>query len=300
MGRPSSDPLEIWRSPPIYELSSAGRLLEGSHTHKVWRSMTHPFGSVDVGRPMMVKWLSDKQVPLAIELACSMAAQALRLSVPAGAVVICAADQLPGLPRRFAEAGGYILCFGSALQFPDDSLARMIRDDSSVAEYTWRELCASPQGPSGAAWDELTANRDRHHENVVFDGANWWLIDHEHTLEPIAQVFRRWTQASARQAVLEYQASSNRLSAELVRRRPNDHGLDKQAKSLQALRVRLAWMADQVRNWRTGHARLDGVFEITEVVLRSLDSRLPALPLYVQRRLSMPIASSLWNSSSPE
>jgi hypothetical protein len=293
-----TEALEVWREPPLFEVSASGSLLQGDHTHKVWRCMTHRFNSVDVGSPMLVKWMSSGQVPLAIELACSMAAQALNLSVPPGALVLCDVDQLTGLPKRISDTVRQVLCFGSAFQFRDDSFARVRGNDASVAEMTWRELCASPQGLGGAAWDELAANADRHHENVVFDGNRWWLIDHERSLQPINKVFKRWAQATARQAMIDHQSGSNRLAVELVRRRPNDHGLDRQARSLLSAKTRITWMADQARLWKTGRSQVDGIFEVTEVVLRSFELRLPALPLYIQKRLDVPPSDPLWNSSS--
>ena len=298
MKRVTTADLEVWRRPPVCRLTSSGLLLEGNHQNKVWRGLVAVEGSVDACRPMAIKWL-PRQVTLATELACSLAGQALRLRVPAGYLVLAGVDQLPGLPRRALSGGDTVVCFGSTLQWPDDSLARMLADDSAVEELTWRKVCETPQGSSGAAWDELLANSDRHYENVVFDGQDWWLIDHELALEPLNKLYRRWVQAATRQEIADHSASANALATEMLQRRPKDHGLLKQPDSLMTQRVRLQWLADQTRNWRMGHPAIDGVFDIAEVVLRSIDLRLPTLALHLNRRLSVPDATSLWNSSSP-
>ena len=69
--------LQRWREAPVYRLLSTGSLLSGSHQNKVWRGMGQYPGSLEPGVPMMVKWVAKKQV-LAAELACALAARALR------------------------------------------------------------------------------------------------------------------------------------------------------------------------------------------------------------------------------
>lgn len=295
MTRNSAADLEIWRNPPVYRLLSSGMRLEGNHVNKVWRGLAHPQGGSESGVPMIVKWL-PKAVPLATELACALAGQALRLQVPRGALVLADADQLPGLPRRFE--GRTVLCFGSHLQWPDDTIARLIHDDAAVEELIWQRLCETPEGPAGAAWDELVANEDRHHENVVFDGHRWWLFDHEEALEPIARVMKRFTLQATRAELAQHQAKANTLASQMVLRRPNDHGLERVPPSLLSLRKRLQWMADSVRGWRTGNDEIDQTFAVAEVVLRSIDLRMPALALHLHKRLARPEGDALWNSST--
>lgn len=290
----SANDLEQWRSAPLYRLLTSGELLEGSHRHKVWRGLAHSVGDNEPGVPMIIKWLADP-IALATELACALAGQALKLNVPAGRLVIADADQLKGLPARFS--GKSVLCFGSHLQWPDDMAVRLIRDDAAVEELIWRKLCETPQGAAGAAWDELVANEDRHYENVVFDGHKWWLFDHEEALEPISRVMKRFAQAAARQQITDHRSSTNKIAEELVRRRREDHGLERQPASLLTMRTRLRWIADAARNWRTGQSDVDETFAVAEVVLRSIDLRLPALALHLQDRLAKPEGASLWHSS---
>lgn len=295
MGKTAAD-LEEWRSPPLYRLLSSGALLEGSHVNKVWRGLVHPVGDTAPGVPMMIKWLADP-IALATELACALAGQALRLQVPAGRLVLAEADMLQGLPSRFP--GRRVLCFGSQLQWPDDMTVRLIKDDAAVEEHIWQKLCETPQAPTGAAWDELVANEDRHHQNVVYDGRQWWLFDHEAALEPIARVMKRFAQQSARQEVAAHHAKRNQIAEQLVIRRPNDHAIERQAPNLLALRYRLQWLADAARNWRTGNADVDQTFAVAEIVLRSIDLRLPALALHLQQRLAKPEGASLWKLTAP-
>jgi hypothetical protein len=285
--------LEVWREAPVWELSSAGLLLHGNHQNKVWRGLAHPLGDTVAGTPMIVKWMASS-VAIATELACALAAQALKLPIPPGRLVLADADQLNGLPARFE--GKRVLCFGSQLQWPDD-LAAFAHSDEAVEELIWNRLCDLPEGPSGAAWDELVANDDRHHENVLFDGRRWWLFDHEKALEPISRVMKRFAQQAARQQVIDHRSKRNQLATQLQQRRPNDHRINDQPAGLLAARRRLQWLADTSRTWRVGDDTIDGTLSITEVVLRSIELRLPALAQDLQARLAQPQGATLWDSS---
>lgn len=290
-----SDDLEIWREPPIYRLLSSAIHLDGNHLNKVWRGLVHREGSTEAGIPMIIKWMPS-DVRLITELACAMAAQALKLPVPSGVLVLCPADQLPRLPVKAGT--GVKVCFGSHLQFEDRSPAHLDTGNAEIAEYVWRRLCETGTASPGGAWDELLANEDRHHENVLFDGNRWWLFDHERALEPLAKVMERFAQQIVRQRLANYQATKNTLAQELTQRRPEDHGLTAQPDALMQRRVRLRWLADVVRHWHTGNAVLDGLFPICEVVLRSIDVRLPTLALHLQSRLRNPTSASLWDNPS--
>lgn len=290
--------LQRWREPPIYRMLSTGTLLQGNHQNKVWRGMAQIPGSTEPGLPMVIKWVPKNEV-LAAELACALAACALKLQVPAGVLVLAEMSDLPDLPRRVTGApNAFVLCYGSELQWPDDTLARPTRA-AAVEEWIWQRLCNTPQGPAGGVWDELVANDDRHCENVVFDGNRWWLIDHEYSLPGVAKVMKRFAEQSARQSVIDVQAKTNILAGEVLRRRPNDHKMDSLPASWQHLRQRLHWLADRAQQWQTGMAPVDTVLMMTHIYLRSIDLRLPALALHLQQRLAQPESASLWNSSSP-
>lgn len=290
--------LQRWRSPPVLRLLSTGTLLKGNHQNKVWRGMAQLPGSTEPGLPMVIKWVPKNEV-LAAELACALAARALKLQVPPGALVLAEKVDLPDLPRRVTGATtDWVICYGSELQWPDDTVARPSQAPA-VEEWTWQRLCDTPQGPAGGVWDELVANDDRHCENVVFDGSRWWLIDHEYSLPGVAKIMKRFAEQVARQSVVDEHAKVNILAQEVLRRRPNDHKMDTLPGSWQQFRQRLQWLADQAQHWQTGLAPVDTILMMTHIYLRSIDLRLPALALHLQQRLARPDPASLWNSPSP-
>lgn len=279
-------------------LLCTGTLLEGNHLNKVWRGMAQRANSLEPGLPMMVKWVAKKEV-LAAELACAVAARALRLPVPGGALVMAEKADLPGLPQRVR--GGpkdMVLCFGSELQWPDDTMARP-RAADDAEEWVWQQVCHSSQGASGGVWDELVANEDRHCQNLVFDGARWWLIDHERALPSVAKVMEKFAQAIARQAVIEERARQNILASEMLARRPMDHKMEALPAAWTGQRQRLQWLVEQSRDWAVGVPDVDTVLMMAHVYLSSIALRLPTLALHLKHRLAQPDAASLWNSSSP-
>lgn len=287
--------LQRWREPPIMRMLSTGTLLHGNHTNKVWRSLVQTMNNLEPGMPVMVKFTSKKPV-IAAELACALAARALRLQVPNGVLVLAEKDQLPELPR--SVTGGskdLVICYGSELQFPDDTVARPT-SAAGAEEWTWANVCNTAQGPMGAAWDELVANADRHCDNLVFDGARWWLIDHEYTMPSVAKTMKRFAETQVRQQLIDETAKENTLAVEVLRRRPNDHKMDTLPKNWQPLRSRLEWLADRAQEWHTPMAEVNSVLEMTHLYLRSIHLRLPALALHLANRMQQPQGASLWNS----
>ncbi len=285
--------LQRWRDPPIYRMLSPGTLLSGEHLNKVWRGMAQKPMNTEPGVPMIIKWVEKKEM-LATEMACALAARALRLPVPVGVLVLGEKDQLHGLPIRVTTSeASSVICFGSEFHWPDDTIA-IPEDTEAAQEWVWSRLCQSSQGSSGGVWDELIANEDRHHQNVVFDGIRWWFIDHEKTLTPLAKFMMQFAEATVRQTIVELQASSNPIASEMVFRRPTDHGMEALPKSLVNFRSRLRWLIDQATKWKTGVQDLDTIFMMTEFYLRSIDLRLPALSLHLSTRLSKPPIQSLW------
>ncbi len=288
--------LDDHKAPPFARLVSTGLPIDKGQVHKVWRGLVQVPGSTEPAIPVALKWMSG-QSKLPIELACSLAAAQLGLPVPRGVVVLSSRDQLPGLPAAVKPLPGSddVICYGGMHQWPDDSAARLL-DEDGAAEYTWRQLCQSASAAPGAAWDELTANPDRHVNNLLFDGLRYWFIDHEQALEPMAQMMRRWAATVVRQAVLEHQAKVNAVATQLVRRRPRDHEILGQPSHFNRAARRIELLADAVRGWSSGHKHVDDVWPLTEVVLRGISLRLPALADMLTRRLQIPLPRSLWNS----
>lgn len=293
------DPSDTSR-PPLARLNSGGLPINAGQVHKVWRGLVQVPGSMEPGIPVALKWMAGAH-KLPIELACALAGAELSLPVPSGVVVLATRDQLPGLPAAARPVPGSddYLCYGSMHQWPDDSSARLL-DDEAAAEHTWRQLCATQSAAPGAAWDELAANADRHVGNLIFDGSKYWFIDHELALEPMAKVMRTWAVQAARQRVIEHRARVNTVADELSRRRPNDHGILAQPARFARAQARINLVADQVRNWSTGHAQVDAVWQLTEVVLRGIATRLPPLALMLNQRLQVPDPKALWSSSSTQ
>jgi len=282
--------------PPLARLVSTGIPIDKGQVHKAWRGLVQVPGSTEPGVPVALKWLPG-QSKLPIELACALAAHQLGLPVPRGVVVLASRDQVPGLPAGAKPLPGSddVICYGGVHQWPDDSTARLL-DEDGAAEYTWRQLCQGGSAAPGAAWDELTANPDRHVNNLLFDGVRYWFIDHEQALEPMAQLMRRWAAVVVRQTVLEHQAKVNEVAMQLVRRRPHDHGILAQPPHFNRAARRIEVLANAVREWSSGHKYVDEVWPLTEVVLRGISTRLPALADMLTRRLLIPQPRSLWNS----
>jgi hypothetical protein len=292
--------LEDTARPPVARLASSGLAISAGQVHKVWRGLVQVEGCMEPAVPVSLKWMSGAH-KLPVELACALAGAELGLPVPRGVVVLAKRDQLPGLPVGAKSLPGSddYLCFGSVHQFPDDSVARLLLDDEAVAEHTWRQLCATSAAAPGAAWDELAANADRHPGNLVFDGNKYWFIDHELALEPIAKAMKTFAVQAVRQRVLDHRARVNQVAAQLAHRRPNDHEMLAQPSRFARADQKLKLLADKLRDWSTGRTHLDEVWPMTEVVLRGIGLRLPALSMMLNERLGVPDSTSLWNSSSP-
>jgi len=291
--------LQRWRAPPVMQLLSTGTLLSGNHQNKVWRGMAQVANNHEPGIPMIVKWVPRHET-LATELACALAAQALRLNIPAGFLILAQRGELPGIPNRVTGApNDLVLCFGSEMHFPDDTVMRPT-NAAAAEDWVWQRVCDTPQGPVGGVWDELVVNDDRHCENVVWDGHRWWLIDHEYSLPSVAKAMKKFTDKVLRQGVIDDYAKENTLVAETLRRRPKDHKMEALPANWQGHKVRLEWIADQARNWKTGLTPVDTVLMMTEMYLRSIVLRLPALALHLNQRMSKPISPALWNSTTPQ
>lgn len=296
---PGLDPKDTSR-PPLARLNSGGLPVFAGQVHKVWRGQVQVPGCTEPSVPVALKWMSG-QVKLSIELACSIAGSELHVRIPHGVVVLAERDQLPGLPSTARPLGNGkdFLCFGSLHQWPDDSATRMM-DDEAAEEYVWQQLCRQPAAANGAVWDELAANPDRHVRNFIFDGKDYWFIDHEAALEPISKVMKQWAVQAARQSVIDFRAKKNLLALQLQQRKPKDHGMEQHSNALVRAQRRLEVVADRIREWRTGSSHVDVLWPLVEVTVRGIALRLPALPLMVHERLQTPEKKLIWNSSSSQ
>lgn len=285
---------EQFPQPPIFHLLAPAERLVGDHTNLAWRGQVGASDGASRAVPMIVKRVPS-QIQICIELACALAAQALLLPIPAPGLVIAERQDLPGLPET--EGGNEVLLVGSMYKNPDALFAKVVEGDPAADELVWNRLCSSPAGAQGAAWDELVVNADRHSQNALFDGAQWWLFDHDLAL-PKASDFIRLEQQE-RTAVLDFTARCNLLAEQMLSRRPSDHGMHLQPDEFARRRRSLTVMVDLSTGWTHENNTIASLLQITAHLLSMINLRLPSLGLHLQRRLNQPNANDLWTSHSP-
>lgn len=286
---PKSDFLE----PPLYFLLGKGEKLNGNHHNLVWRGQVGRESDPTIATPMILKFLWEGKIALCIELACALAAQALQQSVPMPALVICDSSDLPGIPNHIS---GNQLLIGSHHKQVDALYTQIIQDNDAADEFIWDRVCSADVGAKGASWDELVANSDRHCENLLFDGKKWWLFDHDQAL-PRAREFisSKTTQEEKREALL-FRAKCNQLAEQMLKRRPNNHDLTKQASEFNRYKIQLWELKSFAKNWESQIPEIQEIYEITYRLIDKIYTRLPSLELYLDQRISAPDANSLWTS----
>ncbi len=303
--KPASDTLSekdaasgFTQPPPIYHLAGTASKRSGNHTHPVWLGRVVHEQIAGESLPMIVKLL-DSQVTAAVELSCALAARELRLPVPRPGLVVAERSLLPGVPD--SVKGEVLLLVGSHYQRPDAFMASVTASGGEAAEdHIWRTLCDSSTGAPAAAFDELVANADRHCENILFDGAQWWLFDHDLALPPASQYVVSPELRERRLEAIAFMAKANQIAREMLRRRPRDHSIlaqptqfDSRSKGVRALAIR-------AESWRHPDTQLDAIFRLTSVVLGLIHLRLPALAEQLNTRLGSADPPSLqWSSPIP-
>ncbi len=285
-----------FKEPPLFFLLSPAELLKGDHTNVAWRAQVGRAENPSAALPMVVKYLKGGQIPLCIELACALSAQVLKLPIPQPALVIAERDQLFGLPAHVT--GSSFLLIGSHYKKPDVLMAQMVNDNPAAEEFIWSRVCDSETGPKGAAWDELVVNADRHSENLLFDGSQWWLFDHDLALPKTPDYLRKGATREQRSMALTFQAQCNQLATQMVQRQPSSHGLAELARDLTKFRRELHALSGYAAKWRSDDLTLDGIFGVTAILIDKIALRLPALAEYISRRLANPDPPSLWTSHS--
>lgn len=280
--------------PTIYTLISEANKLDGQHTHPVWRAQVATAAGARA-EPMIVKWL-DGQLNLCIELACALAAQCLRLPVPAPGLVIAHRSFLPGLP--LSVKGEHVLLIGSEYKTPDAFVALASANNPAAEEFVWGKLCASPTGPSGAAWDELIANDDRHYQNALFDGANWWLFDHDRALLSSGPFSKDPNNDALRSALINFNAKCNILADQMVHRYRDQHNISIQPVEFGKYKAELSLLSSSAQHWSHPNIKIKEVLASTGILLKAIELRLPALAQHIQNRIQQPSAQDLWTSST--
>lgn len=282
---------------PLVELMSAGRPIYAGQVNPVWMAMVQAEGVTEPAISVALKYV-DSRVKVAIELGCSLSAIALKIPVPRGMLVRVDPTLLPELlsqnPKRLAT--GEVLCFASILRWPERNRPRT--GDPAVDDHVWKRFCESASASPSAAWDELVANDDRHSGNFVLDSGRYWLIDHDHALRPLAEAVRISLGGKESANLVKHRAKANQVAAQLVQRRPTDHGILDQPKLFSSRSRALDALVATMHHWRSGDPEIDAVLSDTETVVRGIILRLPPLGLLLDARLSGPISTLQWTSQT--
>lgn len=283
--------------PPLYYLLAPGDLRKGQ-TNLAWYAQAGSVHLAGRSEPMIVKWLPE-QHKLATEIACALAAQALGCPVPGCALVVADRDQLTGIPA--SVVGDRLLLFGSVFVEPDRFLAEVMDGQDAIEDAVWTRVCGSQTGPRGAALDELLANPDRHIGNVLFDGKAWWLIDHDLALQPASEWARDWANQETRRHAVEFSARVNQLASHMLRLMPTQRDwLLRQPSTFERQKRQLAGLAAWVGGWRDTDSRIEGIWQLTGLMLDLIATRLPALAQHLSNRSPDKSAAALtWTSPAP-
>ena len=280
-------------APPIYHLAGTAELQDGDHSHDVWSVRVVHADMPNYTLPMIVKALPSA-VTVAVELACGLAAKELRLNVPQPGLVVADRDDLPGLADSYV--GKRLLLVGSHFQQRDALFAAAVENSSAAEKMIWDSVCETPVGRQGAAWDELIANPDRHCENLLFDGTQWWLFDHDQALSPAAAFVSAQGEMQTRLDAITHSASVNCLAAELLQRYGGQHeAIAEQSRRLNSGTRRLQALANFARHWTHPDAEVQTLLKLIAIVLELIQLRLPALAEQLQRRIAPPsVARPNW------
>lgn len=286
---------EYSKNPPIFWLASTADVIskDDDHLNLVWRGMVYGSKYSEPCHQMALKYFGASSTKLSIEMACGLAALALKLPVPRPGLVICNKEDLPSLPN--SVVGKKVLLFGSQ-NIPEDTfMMTMRRNDPAAAEFVWNKVCEDSIGKQGAAWDELIANADRHHLNIIFDG-KWWLFDHDKAIPPASDTAKLASLQKTNEFP-DFELKVNQLASQMLKRRPNDHQIETQSKEFDKLRSRIDALSHKVNTWlaQIDDVRIKGILQDATFLMRIISSRLPALAMHLQTRMGTnKSGSNLW------
>ncbi|NYT36640.1 hypothetical protein ERD78_07135 [Allopusillimonas soli] len=274
---------------PIFELMSEPTIVVGDHINTVWRGLACPYGTNEAGAALIIKALLTP-LALATELACAIAGRYLGLPVPAPSIVLCDPELLTQIPPGVLQgslrtADGQLIYYGSQLIF-EHPIRPTSTLNPKVIERIWAKVCANEVAPSGAAWDELVANPDRHHENLTYDGERWWLYDHDKALASLADLYARITETESRVAIVAHQAPRNQIASEMERRRCDMAQVGQRSKTMSRSAKGFDLLVSSVEKWQNSDVRVNSVLVLATDVLRSIGFRLPAIELLVEQRIN--------------
>jgi hypothetical protein len=288
------DIVAIAERPPLYRLLATAEVMsaEDGHLNPAWRGIVGEPNSIEPGTPMVLKYLGESSIKNSIEIACGLAALALKLPVPRPALVYCDSEDLPNLPH--SVIGKTILLFGSQLQ-PEDTLwAQAKASSAEMAELIWKKVCSLPVGAQGAAWDELIANPDRHHQNLIWDGVRWWLFDHDKALPPAISSKTESDKLRLGKDFPDFIVRANLLALEMIKRYPSDHKIENQTNDFEKNKMRLLTLARLTESWKVEDSRTSGILKDASLFTTLIANRLPALAMHLQRRVGRKMGDTLW------
>lgn len=124
-----------------------------------------------------VKMLQPQQV--ISEVVCALTGIALGLNIPKPFLVYVDRANLDQSTKWNAKET-WRICFGSEDEKHDSFKQVLMQKGATNALIN--QLLNWSSFKETAWFDEWTANIDRHGGNLLFDGANFWLIDHGHAL----------------------------------------------------------------------------------------------------------------------
>jgi len=211
----------------------------------------------------IVKWIPRREI--IVEAICSIVGRAHGLPIPKPFLVLATPDTLPNAP--WADGDSSALLFGAeVLDHP--TLRRRVKNDGSAMEravLAWKNLAYA------GSFDEWIANDDRHASNLLYDGDEFWLIDHGRALPAGLAIDGQTanvlfdTAAGASKAVRTELLAGAQVSVE----RYADHCPHATA------------LADLVYAERLGHTAL------VESLIEFLERRVPHIPELVAKRLGL-------------
>lgn len=285
----------LWTPPALCTaLEPVDEVKGQKNLNKIWSGDVVVLEGNDQGaiRHCVFKLL-DPSTALPIELACALTASLLGNDVPSPCLVQANAAELPGCPAPLH--GRTLLLFGSSYLTQDSFFEQLAMQDNDTAlnAAVWRHYCNdAPRAAKGAALDELISNFDRHMRNLRFDGARWWLIDHDMSL--IETHNKDFDSLPA-----TFTSHRNLIAAELLDRRRNDHGMPNAARISSNKAQDLAALATIASRWNHAHPGVQDAYQRTAALLKLLSRRLPMLEQMISARIGSKDPSTLqWTSSN--
>lgn len=173
------------------------QLVSGQGVEETWKAEVYAESGPTIA---YVKMLEPQQV--ISEIVCALTGIALGLNMPKPFLVYVERTNL-GQSQKWMASETWRVCFGSE-DAKHPSFRQVLKVQQGMTNALVSELL-NWTGFKPTAWfDEWTANNDRHTGNLLYDGTEFWLIDHGHAftgprwtpsdLTPALQVGNRFLQ----------------------------------------------------------------------------------------------------------